>query len=54
MKNKYENSSKAQEGNEGWVALWVCLSIGICIVLVLWEPDVEGIGEWVYTHLQSF
>ncbi len=53
-KNTYENSNNEGEGNEGWVALWVCLFVGFCIILVLWEPNAEGIGERVSSYLQSF
>lgn len=53
-KNTYENSSNEEKSNEGWVTLCVCLFVGFCIILVLWEPDAEGIGERVSSYLQSF
>lgn len=49
IKNKnvimYDNNEYEDQTNEGWIALGICAIIGICIMVVLWEPDVEAIGS---------
>lgn len=49
----YDNNEYEDQTNEGWIALGICAIIGICIMVVLWEPDVEAIGSWVYAHFFS-
>jgi hypothetical protein len=48
----YDNEHDDEgEGYEGWIALGICALIGICTILVLWEPDVERIGTTVHSYL---
>lgn len=36
------------EKDEGWIALTVVVLMVVGIALILWEPDVEAIGTWIY------
>lgn len=36
------------QNNEGWISLGIVALLIISIALILWTPDVEAIGSWIY------
>lgn len=39
------------QNDEGWIALGVIALVVVSVGLVLWHPDVEAIGTWIYGKL---
>jgi hypothetical protein len=36
------------KNDEGWIALAVIALVVVSVGMIVWNPDVEAIGTWIY------
>jgi type II secretory pathway component PulM len=39
------------KNDEGWIALAVITLVVVGVWMILWTPDVEAIGSWIYERI---